>query len=360
MTENVHLIRIGRGVQEAQVWEAADALLQEGMRPTIERVRHRLGGGSPNTVSPMLERWFATLGRRLGKPDETLADSEARQLPLAIVHAAQQIWEAARREAEQVQIQRSEASRRELELERATLLQREAELRQREASLEESRSTLEEALAASRRAVEAMQVQMHTQQQESARLLSESALQVQRLRSDLHEAAASKEALREKAQTDLENRQRQVEEAEQRRITHERRLLSEIDREREAVRHAAEELAKERQARVDEREVSLRTQDGLKQALEDLRSSHWEVAQATARDYQEIRIELAAMRERAAAAESRVSDLTSQLQRQREIEGSQIGQLNDTQAALAHALHQLKMHSEERSRPSRAGKFKAP
>ena len=49
-------IRGGRGIQEAQVWEAADALLQDGLRPTIERVRQRIGKGSPNTVSPMLER----------------------------------------------------------------------------------------------------------------------------------------------------------------------------------------------------------------------------------------------------------------------------------------------------------------
>ena len=54
-----------RGIQEADVFEAADALLAEGKRPTIERVRLKIGRGSPNTVSPMLERWFETLGERL-------------------------------------------------------------------------------------------------------------------------------------------------------------------------------------------------------------------------------------------------------------------------------------------------------
>ena len=54
-----------RGIQEADVFAAADALLAEGKRPTIERVRLKIGRGSPNTVSPMLERWFATLGERL-------------------------------------------------------------------------------------------------------------------------------------------------------------------------------------------------------------------------------------------------------------------------------------------------------
>ena len=45
------------GITESDVWTAADALL-EGARPTIERVRQKIGRGSPNTVSPYLETWF--------------------------------------------------------------------------------------------------------------------------------------------------------------------------------------------------------------------------------------------------------------------------------------------------------------
>jgi len=81
MVDNAHSIRVGRGVQEAQVWEAADTLLQEGLRPTIERVRQKIGSGSPNTVSPMLERWFATLGKRLNGHGANLADGEALNRP---------------------------------------------------------------------------------------------------------------------------------------------------------------------------------------------------------------------------------------------------------------------------------------
>ncbi|WP_353506231.1 DNA-binding protein [Variovorax brevis] len=44
-----------RGVQLEEVVEAADQLLALGLKPTIERVRQRLGGGSPNTVSPLLD-----------------------------------------------------------------------------------------------------------------------------------------------------------------------------------------------------------------------------------------------------------------------------------------------------------------
>ena len=39
-----------RGVQEQDVWAAADAVLLQGERPTIERVLQHMGRGSPNTV----------------------------------------------------------------------------------------------------------------------------------------------------------------------------------------------------------------------------------------------------------------------------------------------------------------------
>ena len=116
--------RGGRGIQEAQVWEAADALVHEGLRPTIERVRQKIGSGSPNTVSPMLERWFATLGKRLDGHGANQADCEAHQLPLGIVQAAKLFWETARGEADQVQVQRTEAARRAIELQREALRRR--------------------------------------------------------------------------------------------------------------------------------------------------------------------------------------------------------------------------------------------
>ncbi|WP_415750910.1 DNA-binding protein, partial [Escherichia coli] len=52
---------MARGVQETEVFEAADALLGAGERPTVERVRLRLGRGSPNTIGPLLDAWWAQL-----------------------------------------------------------------------------------------------------------------------------------------------------------------------------------------------------------------------------------------------------------------------------------------------------------
>ena len=56
------------GITQSDVWAAADALLLEGARPTIERVRQKIGRGSPNTVSPHLESWFGGLGARIQDP----------------------------------------------------------------------------------------------------------------------------------------------------------------------------------------------------------------------------------------------------------------------------------------------------
>lgn len=50
-----------RGVQHEHVDAAADDLLSRHLRPAIERVREKLGHGSPNTIAPMLEIWFAGL-----------------------------------------------------------------------------------------------------------------------------------------------------------------------------------------------------------------------------------------------------------------------------------------------------------
>jgi len=87
---------MARGITEDEVWKACDALLLEGARPTIERVRQKLGRGSPNTVSPMLETWFKHLGGRIKDPH---AFSAPASMPDPVHQAAQHLWEAAQAEA---------------------------------------------------------------------------------------------------------------------------------------------------------------------------------------------------------------------------------------------------------------------
>ncbi len=85
-------IRPRRGVQREDVWAAADAVLLAGEKPTIERVRQRLGSGSPNTVGPLLEQWFKHLGARLQDPGAFAAPAG---VPEPVMQAAQHFWETA-------------------------------------------------------------------------------------------------------------------------------------------------------------------------------------------------------------------------------------------------------------------------
>jgi len=87
---------MARGITENDVFKACDALLLEGARPTIERVRQTLGRGSPNTISPMLETWFKHLGARIKDPG---AFSAPATVPDPVLQAAQHFWEVAQAEA---------------------------------------------------------------------------------------------------------------------------------------------------------------------------------------------------------------------------------------------------------------------
>jgi hypothetical protein len=87
---------MARGITETDVFTACDALLLAGERPTIERVRQKIGRGSPNTVSPMLDAWFKGLGRRLQDPG---AFATASDVPNPVLQAAQHFWEVAQAES---------------------------------------------------------------------------------------------------------------------------------------------------------------------------------------------------------------------------------------------------------------------
>ena len=313
-----------RGVQLEEVLAAADALVAKGQKPTIERVRQHLGGGSPNTVSPMLDVWFERLPQRLVGVAAPESRPQVDGPPLAILQAAEQFWDIARREADQVQVRKTEATRRELELQREALAQKEVELQQREGSFEQARVKLDDALAASRQALAALQAQMDRQQKESARLLAESEAEVRRLRKALEEAGANREALREKVAMELGAMQHAAQAVEERHLAHERRLLSEIDRERMATHQAAAELAKEQKTRAAEAETARTALLSAQQALHEEKAARREADSEGARQIQALRLELATLRERAAASQQRATDLASQLksqqaQQQREI-----------------------------------------
>lgn len=80
---------MAKGITEEDVTEAADALLSAGQRPTIERVRLKLGRGSPNTVNRHLDTWWTGLAKRVG------AGSEESGAPKEVLKLANRLWERA-------------------------------------------------------------------------------------------------------------------------------------------------------------------------------------------------------------------------------------------------------------------------
>jgi hypothetical protein len=113
-------------ISQADVFAAADELLVQGHRPTIDRVRMRLGRGSPNTINDHLGAWWAKLGSRL----RDLPGREFPQLPERIAQTLQRLWTEA-----------PDGARETLQ---AALLVREQALAQREHALEDRTQQLAE------------------------------------------------------------------------------------------------------------------------------------------------------------------------------------------------------------------------
>ena len=83
-----------RAITSADVDRAADALLHAGERPTIEKVRLKIGRGSPNTINPLLDQWWQRLAGRLDSGPAAL-----HRLPQAVAMAAESLWMNALEEA---------------------------------------------------------------------------------------------------------------------------------------------------------------------------------------------------------------------------------------------------------------------
>jgi len=85
-----------RGVTQSDVSHAADTLLRAGERPTIDRVRQKIGKGSPNTINPLLDSWWKTLSARLDSGPAAL-----HRLPESVAHVAEALWMQALEEGRQ-------------------------------------------------------------------------------------------------------------------------------------------------------------------------------------------------------------------------------------------------------------------
>ncbi|MGD9662326.1 MAG: DNA-binding protein [Porticoccaceae bacterium] len=72
---------------------AADALLEQGQKPTLANVRSALGGGSFSTISPLLKEWKES--QRTEEAVAPLIDPAPEEITSQVQSMASHIWQAA-------------------------------------------------------------------------------------------------------------------------------------------------------------------------------------------------------------------------------------------------------------------------
>jgi chromosome segregation ATPase len=154
---------MARGITQAQVNQAADALLQRGIRPTIEKLRAELGTGSPNTLMRMVETWWSELAERLAAQ----ARADVPGLPEPVQRAMQTLWSEAVVTARQAADAQVAEARQVLEREQAALATERscwaADLdaaRGEAAHASEAQTVAERRLADHQRLVEQLQIEL--------------------------------------------------------------------------------------------------------------------------------------------------------------------------------------------------------
>lgn len=137
-----------------KVFDAADSLLQEGIRPTQQNIRARIGSGSITTINSALNNWWLSLSDRINRKDQH------PELPDPVINAANQLWDQAlayahhsfqkeRTEAESILLKRKNENSAQLEQLRTTvdqLQQQNAQLRNSSDELNEQRLELQQKL----------------------------------------------------------------------------------------------------------------------------------------------------------------------------------------------------------------------
>lgn len=278
--------RSSRGVQQHDVDAAADALLAQRLRPTVERVRQHMGRGSPNTVGPMLEVWFGTLAPRLGIVVEGDDTGSGKRMPAPVRQAIESVWAAALASAHDQattaissERERLGREREELGAARAALASQEAAVAQREQLLREARDLAQRQLA------------------EVTQQLGEAQASLQDLRRELAELRDSLATLVQQKDGAAREHQQQLAAAAQERerlqeqfAASERRLLNDVDRAREEAKATSKAFAEAEHRHAARREDFERS----KLALDG--------------QVHQLQIENAALRERLAASERRASE----------------------------------------------------
>jgi hypothetical protein len=195
VTDMAIALRRSPRIREEDVRQAADALLLDGGRPTVERVRSRLGRGSPNTIALFLDRWWAQLGARL----RDLPGQELPGVPQPVSKALMGLWSEAIDQARLLLKDSLAAQTVELETQRAALAARTFEFERalqefarERAAMEQTVTMAQGQLAQANARHQADVARVAELQAENGRLLE----QIERLRKDVSDGASKLDAAR--------------------------------------------------------------------------------------------------------------------------------------------------------------------
>lgn len=256
-----------RGISQQDVFDAADALLERGERPTIERVRREIGRGSPNTVNPLLDAWWQSLSERLKGEGE-----QEGQLPRPLLASIQELYEKLQRSA--IEDANEVLAERLLRVEeRETDLARQAaELEAKGLALNAPLETLKDQLSAQ---TQASQAQIAAER-DLRKALAEAQADARRLATLLAKSERERENLREKHAKDLDRLHDRFD-------GQERHWLTEIDQLRQELREqrsTATKAEKTAQHRIERLEKQLLESRGAeREALKELRALRKELEQ---------------------------------------------------------------------------------
>src|SRR5580658_7630659 len=136
------------GVTYGDVSQAADALFRARERPTVEKVRAKISGGSPNTIGPLLDQWWSTAAVRL-----EAGPAAFHRLPQGVAHICEALWLQALEEGrchaareQQAAGHKLATDQQQIELRSHILTLREGELESRLRDRERDKAALEEQL----------------------------------------------------------------------------------------------------------------------------------------------------------------------------------------------------------------------
>ncbi|WP_236574449.1 DNA-binding protein [Hydrogenophaga sp. PBL-H3] len=250
--------RVTRGVQPDEVWAAADAVLAQGERPTIERVRAHLGRGSPNTVAPMLDAWYASLAKRLASDED--GAGEQGVLPAPVLRAAKALWGRAQQHAQEQAVESVRIDRQVQDQHAERLATLRDTLEQDQQKLNER----SEALGAALQAKDHQITDLVRQVTDLHKGLTGREREIESLRTLHAEAAQALQAERDRLNGLTEGHRQERGRLEQRASAHEKRLLGDLDRARQEVKRLTLLLA-------DDNKKASKTLAGSQEEAQSLR-----------------------------------------------------------------------------------------